>query len=1005
MRRLVVAAFFVVLASAAEAERRVALVIGADDYKSIRKLDNAAADAQTIGDMLEKLGFEVTLETDRNLKRTRRALEDFREDGEGADVALVYYAGHGVEIGGENRLLPTDADASSLDALKNSTLPLEEVRETVAGISKVGLILLDACRNDPFGATPAGDGGQAGDDRSAVALAAPDVVKKVKPGLGRIGRAEGILFAFSAAPGETAADGADGHSPFATALVKYLGTDGLEVRSALTLVQQEVYDLSRGRQLPYVESGLPSLFFAATTKDKLPERERLLLAMADVTPDLRTEVESLASDNDMPLAPLYAALIASDAKDLPADQRLKKLNEAAEAFVTTRTQIRTLGSSDPAVTKLREEAEAQLSLGAFDAARGKLAQAATIDSTSRDALKANFIDRTLSEATTHVISGGTSRADLNYDLAIASYEKASALYAEVGDGKLPQEQRQQQFAALDTLGDLYVTTGDLAKARSAFERGQALADAMNKADPDNPDWKAARAGSTLKVGDVVRDQGDSAGALAAYQDGIGVYPDLSASRDPRELGLAADAYLRIGAIQKLQGDAGQALASYEASRDIAQKLASADAGNDVWLATLGRSYRLIGEIQLEGKQLPEAAASFQSSLDIARQLAEAKPDDALRQFELASAYDGMGASQYAEAREVAKNTYVENGSEQALASYEASMAITRRLVAADPKNTAWQRALGVTLERFGEANYFGDNNITKEDADTALAAYQEASAIRERLVAADPTNKLWVGDLVSSYEKTATWYEFVPDDVTALEFTKKAHENILKLAALDPQNVDWQRNATMYHAKIAGSYVQLKDYRSALAYDQAGLDYAMQKVEANPDKQVYQSDAIVFHTRVAFDKKKLEDWDGFFKQNDLRLAAAQKFAGRFPQNTASLRDLADAYVEVADTYTKNFPDDALKLYAASLDAADKAAAIDPRDATLLSAAHTALLKSGYCLEEHGRAAEALKAYQGALDRIEKAIATDPSTAHYTYSRDHVVARLAAIRDAAGASNP
>ena len=128
MLRVLAAMLFMLFAGSALAERRVALVIGEDGYKTIRKLDNAVDDAKSVEDTLEQLGFEVTLETNRDLKRVRRALDDFREDGAGADVALVYFAGHGVEISGDNRLLPIDADASSLDALKASTLPLEEVR-------------------------------------------------------------------------------------------------------------------------------------------------------------------------------------------------------------------------------------------------------------------------------------------------------------------------------------------------------------------------------------------------------------------------------------------------------------------------------------------------------------------------------------------------------------------------------------------------------------------------------------------------------------------------------------------------------------------------------------------------------------------------------------------------------------------------------------------------------------------------------------------------------------
>ncbi|TIW51868.1 MAG: peptidase C14, partial [Mesorhizobium sp.] len=98
------------------AERRVALVIADNDYRLIRPLANPVNDGEAMEASLKKLGFEVVLETNRDLRRTRRALDDFREDAKGADVALVYFSGHGVEISGDNRLLPVDADASSLAA-------------------------------------------------------------------------------------------------------------------------------------------------------------------------------------------------------------------------------------------------------------------------------------------------------------------------------------------------------------------------------------------------------------------------------------------------------------------------------------------------------------------------------------------------------------------------------------------------------------------------------------------------------------------------------------------------------------------------------------------------------------------------------------------------------------------------------------------------------------------------------------------------------------------------
>lgn len=965
------------------AEKRVALVMAANDYEKIRPLENAVNDAQAIEKSLEKLGFEVIMETDRDLKRMRRALEDFKEDAEGADVALVYFAGHGIEISGENRLLPTDADASSVDTLKTTSLPLEEVRETVASVSKVGLIFLDACRNDPF---VGGDGS----GRGAKSLNATQA-KEIKPGLGRLGKAENLLYTFSAAPGATAADGSGENSPFTAGLAKYLATDGLEIRSVLTLVQQEVYDLSRGQQLPYVENGLPQLFFASTDKAELPERERLLLAMADVTPDLRTEVERLAKEKDMPLAPLYGALISSDAKALSSDDRRRKLTEAADAFVTTRTQMRTMASSDPAVTKLRQEAEQQLALGAFDTARGKLTEAATIDSTSRDALKANYVERTTSEAATHMISGGASRADLKYDLAIGSFQKAAGLFEDVSKDNLPEPLREQQLQALESLGDLYLTVGNLAEGGKAYQRQQAIATELVSAQPGDPRWQASLAGGLLKLGDVQRDQGDSTSALASYERGLDIRKKIAQSDSgPVAAGLGAAAYLQLGALHKLQGNSEKALGAYEAARDITEGLVDLNPTDEALQATLARSNRLIGQIQQEAKKLKEARASYQIGLDIATKLATARPDDPLRQAELAAAYEDMGSIEH---DLIDRSKYTETGTEPSLKAYNASIDISRKLIAADPQNTAWQRNLAGTLEKTAMVIFFGDSNITKDDNKDSLALLKEAIDIREKLVKSDPNNKLWVGDMVGGYEKMATWNEFQPDEQTALSFTKKAHEAVLQLAGLDPLNVKWQRNATLYHAKISESYIQIKDYKSALDYEIKGLEYAIKVAKANPTMPVYYNDVSDIQSRIARIYWVQKDMKNYWAQNDVVLEQAQRNEKRFPEDVVALQHLYRAYISVGETWTKNEPQKALDLFSNAKTYAEKAASLAPDNPEFLYGVYDAQIKSAYIIELKSDRAAAKAAYEAALATIEKAIALKPKEVLYTASKDHVLARL------------
>ena len=774
MLRILIAAVLVLAAGVAHAERRVALVIGADDYRTIRKLDNAVDDAQAIGDMLEKLDFEVTVETNRDLRRTRRALEDFREDGAGADVALVFFAGHGVEIGGQNRLLPVDADASSLEALNSSTLPLEEVRETVTSVAKVGLVMLDACRNDPFGAAAegAGEAKDGGSDRSAVSIA-KDVADNAKPGLGRVGRAEGILFAFSAAPGETASDGADGHSPFAEALIEYLGTEGLEVRSALTLVQQEVYDKSRGEQLPYVESGLPTLFFAAAAKEQLPERERLLLAMADVTPDLRAEVELVAAKADMPLAPLYGTLISADLRTMTPPERSRRLSEAADAFVKVRAEMRSLASDDPEVTRLRQQAEQQLSLGAFETARAILASAADIDSNSRQSLKQNLIARTISEATTHYLAGGAARADLRYQLAISDYEEAAALYDEIEGFDLADENRQQHTFILELIGTLQRTVGNLPAAGAAYRRLEATTQRQADRVPDDLEWQRTLAIAKGHVADVLFDQGKLDTALAKYIEEQG----------------------------------------------ILQVLVQKDINNihwPQWMRDQAVILNRIGDIARISGNLQGALNAYRLSLDITERLVNLIPNETVLRFDMAVCHNKIGHAQW-----------LANDLAGALASFDVALQIDEGLLAKEPDSVEYLRHTTVNL------NWIGDVKRATGKPDQALEYYRRSHMISEKLMARDPGNTLYRNDLASNFTKIGQAKWLLGDLDGSLDAYQSSLAIAEYLAGLDPSNAEWQRNLSIAHNQAGDVLLAKGEIVAAGAAYQAGYKVARALWEAD----------------------------------------------------------------------------------------------------------------------------------------------------------------------------
>jgi len=232
-------------------ERRVALVIGNGGYRLVRPLPNAVADAHEIAGHLRRLGFEVVEGIDLDHDAMQTMTRDFLRQAARAPLALMYYAGHGIQIDGRNYLIPVDQQLTS------ATNPLEtmiDMDSILAGLDdqlRTNILIFDACRNNPLTQRVA----SAEPSRSIQGesgLAAP-----VTPGSGAMLGA-GTLIAFATAPGQVALDG-DGegaHSPFAAALARHIGTPGLEVQQMLTRVRAEVVAATRSRQVPWSNSSL-----------------------------------------------------------------------------------------------------------------------------------------------------------------------------------------------------------------------------------------------------------------------------------------------------------------------------------------------------------------------------------------------------------------------------------------------------------------------------------------------------------------------------------------------------------------------------------------------------------------------------------------------------------------------------------------------------------------------------------------------------------------------------
>ena len=236
------AAALVLLCHPALAEKRVALVIGNSAYQNVPQLTNPANDGAVMTTTFKNAGFDVVdYRRDLTARETRRALRDFADAARDADIAVVYYAGHGMEVEGSNYLIPIDARLERDTDVYDETLSLDRILVAVEPAKKLRMVILDACRDNPFTRTM---------QRTVATRSLGRGLAKVEP------TSPNTLIAYSAKAGSTAQDGDGTNSPFTLALSRHIATPGLDVRKAFGFVRDEVLKSTSNRQEPFVYGSL-----------------------------------------------------------------------------------------------------------------------------------------------------------------------------------------------------------------------------------------------------------------------------------------------------------------------------------------------------------------------------------------------------------------------------------------------------------------------------------------------------------------------------------------------------------------------------------------------------------------------------------------------------------------------------------------------------------------------------------------------------------------------------
>src|SRR3984893_9757095 len=238
LRQFFLAATLLLVCQPALAEKRVALVLGNSAYQNVPRLPNPVNDGAVIAATLKDAGFDVVdSRHDLSAPETRRALRDFAAAARDADIAVVYYAGHGIEVDGTNYLIPVDARLERDTDVSVEAFSLAHVLLAIVLAKQVRLVILDACRDNPFAKVM---------KRTVASRAIGQGLAKVEPA------SSNTLIAYAAKAGSTAADGDSKNSPFTSALVKHITTPGLDVRKALGFVRDDVLKNTSNRQEPYV---------------------------------------------------------------------------------------------------------------------------------------------------------------------------------------------------------------------------------------------------------------------------------------------------------------------------------------------------------------------------------------------------------------------------------------------------------------------------------------------------------------------------------------------------------------------------------------------------------------------------------------------------------------------------------------------------------------------------------------------------------------------------------
>ncbi|MGE3873922.1 MAG: caspase family protein [Parvibaculaceae bacterium] len=624
----------VLCAGAAAAEdvkplKGVALIIGQGRYEHIMPLVNPGNDARAVDGLLTSLGFDTRTVSDRDAAKLKRDLDRFAEDAEGADVALLYYSGHGIEAGGENYLIPTDADLPALDDAGERLVPLSAIMERLRRSVPVTILLLDACRTNPFPASAMLRPRR--DDRPAsvatTGLGAPRGMS-VMDDQAAATDSLGMVIGLAAEPGRAALDGEPGqNSPYAAALLRHLSAiKGEEFGTVMRMVTEEVYLATKTRQRPWINESLRRLlYFGGSPQEPegpggliTRERRHLLLTITMLPAPERKQVEAIAEKDGVPIDALYGVLRALGVSEIPKDPAaLEKFLRAQAATLKQMIAERdALKADNPEIARLTAAADQAIREGAIATARRFLDQAVKIVEENRipiDAVEARIKERRIADAEVYARRAESARLASDGPAAVDDYGRAYDLIAK-WDNALAWRYRFEAANVLSAHGDRFGDTASLLRAIAYYETALALI----SRETAPREWASTQnsLGNALQsLGDRSSSSAELEKAIAAFRAALEIYSRDGATTDwgMTQVGLGIS-LMTLGERQTDPAALHEAIRAFIAGLEALPR----DRAPLDWAVaqnSLGNTLHSLGERENRVDYLEQAAAAYRLALE------------------------------------------------------------------------------------------------------------------------------------------------------------------------------------------------------------------------------------------------------------------------------------------------------------------------------------------------------------------------------------------------------